>query len=121
MEIKTSPSAQLTLDLMSASAQRARILAQNVANQNVPGYKRQDLLFESLLAKESARSNPDFSSIQAKVVTDETTPERGNGNNVSLEAERSKQEENSILFELYTAMMKGQMGLLRTAITGRRS
>ena len=44
---------------------------------------------------------------------------RANGNNVHLETEKAKQEENSILFELYATLMKGQMGLIRHAINGR--
>ncbi len=119
MNIDTK-SSQLVLDLMSASAQRARVLANNVANQNVPNFKRSDVHFEELLVKEFERGNTDVSGITSKIVVDNETPIRADGNNVHMETEKTLQHENSILFDLYATVMKGQFALLRTAITGRR-
>lgn len=116
----TSPKAKLLVDLMSASAQRARVLAHNIANQNVPGYLRQDVVFEELLAKEFERKSPRPASVHAETVTDHDSPVRADGNNVDMEVEHSLSEENAILFDLYATLLKGQMGMLRTAISGHR-
>ena len=43
----------LVMRLMSASAERARVIAGNVANENTPGYRRQVVRFEELLGDEA--------------------------------------------------------------------
>ena len=45
----------LLLKLMSASVARHDAIASNLANQNVAGYKRQDVAFESLVLENLIR------------------------------------------------------------------
>ena len=42
----SGPSSELLLKLMSASTLRSKVIAGNIANQNVPGYKRQEVYFD---------------------------------------------------------------------------
>ena len=77
--------------------------------------------FEELLAKEYETGRPNVDGITPSIVTDEESPTRADGNNVHMETEKTKQHENSILYDLYATVLKGQMSLIRTAITGRRS
>ena len=116
------PNAKLLLDLMSASVMRAKVLGNNVANQNVPGYIRQDVLFESKLSRALARGKKteDLRDLDPEIVEDHETPKRADGNNVVVEEELSLSKENRLLFELYGTILRGQSGLIRTAITGRR-
>ena len=44
----TSGDNGLLLRLMSAATLRARVLASNLANQNTPGFKRQEVRFEDV-------------------------------------------------------------------------
>ena len=94
------------LRLMSASALRAKVLAGNVANQNVPGFKRRDVAFESLLERELSRSG-DISRVEPQVTVDVESVARPDGNNVVLENEVSAMEENRLLFELYAVILGG--------------
>lgn len=107
------------LRLMSASALRAKVLAGNVANQNVPGFQRRDVEFESLLRDELDRSG-DVSRVTPQIQVDTESASRPDGNNVVLENEVSAMEENRLLFELYASILGGRMNMLRSAIHGDR-
>lgn len=117
----TPSNSQLLLDLMSASVLRAKVIGHNVANQNVPGYTRQEVHFEDRLAQalERGKSAEDLEDIGALVVEDRESPARADGNNVSVEEELSLSRENRLLFELYGTILRGQTSLLRNAINGR--
>ena len=56
--------AQLLVKLMSATALRDRWISSNIANQNVPGYKRRDVRFEELLQERLARNEPDLLAVE---------------------------------------------------------
>lgn len=115
------------LDYMS---ERQRVLAQNIANANTPGYKTQDveMNFEGLLqAKKSnsvslAATHPNhirsnisgatsFKTIEAE--SSETTP---NGNNVVIEEELLKMQKNNMDYQTTADLYKKMAGMIRTAI-----
>ena len=111
------PETALLTRLMAATSLRQKVLAGNVANQNTPGYRRQVVHFESLL-RDAIEGSGDLSDVQPKVVVDDITPARPDGNNVSLELEESAQDENLLLFEAYAAIMRNRFELLRASIQG---
>ena len=103
--------------LMSAASLRHKVLANNVSNQNTPGYKRQYVQFEELL-RNALESGADPLRVTPRVVTDEVTPARPDGNNVNLELEESAQDENVLLFEAYAAILQNRFELLQASIDG---
>ena len=109
----------LLLKLMSASVARHDAIASNLANQNVAGYKRQDVAFESLVL-EALDSGRDAAAVDMELSIDEETPARADGNNVSPEEEASLMSENRIRFELYAMLLRGNNDLLSQAINGDR-
>jgi len=111
---------RLLIDMMSAATQRHRVLAGNIANQNVPGYRRRDVRFEELMLKELNKARPDLSRVEPEEFVDPDAVVRPNGNSVELEQEVVAQRENKILYDLYTEILRGQMGLVRTAIESLR-
>ena len=115
----------LLLRLMSASTLRAKVLSQNVANQNVPGYKRRVVRFEELLADKLARSaatgkEGSLDGITPRIDTDTATPSSPDGNNVSLELENNAMRENWLLYETYAAIMQSRNEMLRASISEGR-
>lgn len=106
--------------LLSAASERSKVIAGNIANQNVPGFKRNVYQFESLLAKEMNSINPNLSSVQAEQTEDLVTQADANGNNVSMEDERNAMRENMLRYEMYAAIVKGRGQLLQAAINGDR-
>ncbi len=111
---------QVLLDLLSATSLRARVLAGNVANQNVPGYQRRDVEFEDMLSREAHRQGADLSRVEPKIVVDTHTPAGADGNNVVMEQEMGAMRENRLRFELFASILAGRVGLMQSAIHGDR-
>lgn len=112
--------ANLLLRLMSASALRQRVIGNNLANQNVPGFKRQDVRFEELVREAVRRGDPRLPDLEPEIVVDLDSPSGADGNNVLMEDEVSAMRENRILFELYASILAGQMNMVSSAIHGDR-
>lgn len=110
----------LLLKLLNASSARAKVIAGNLANQNVAGYQRKILRFEDLLAQELDGGDGDPLAVEPKIEVDRTTPSSPDGNNVSLELERAEMTENRLLFDLYASILQTRMDLLRVAIQESR-
>lgn len=110
----------LLLKLMSASALRGRVIAGNIANQNTPGYRRQEVLFEDQLLAALERPGSDLTGVAPRIVEDTTATIRSDGNSVFLEDEVSAGKQNRVLFELYASILSSRFDLMRSAITGAR-
>lgn len=123
---------QLVYKSLDASALRARVTAQNLANVDTPGYRRKEVSFEDqlhdALKKKLAAANTqpdhlpfgkgvDLSAITPKVfeAQDQTLP--GEINNVDVDMEAAKMAENQILFN-YGIKFAG-FDKLMSAIAGR--
>ena len=110
---------QLLLRLMSASTLRARVLSENIANQNVPGYKRRVVRFEELLANQLAHGKGP-AGVVPRIDTDTASPSSPDGNNVSLELESNAMRENFLLYETYAAILQTRNEMLRASMTEGR-
>jgi len=110
---------QVLLRLMSAASLRARVLSENVANQNVPGYQRRVVSFEDEMRRRMA-SGRSIEDLEPKVEIDGTSPATPDGNNVNLELETSGLRENWIAYEIYAAMLQSGNNLMQVAITESR-
>jgi len=110
---------QILSRLLSAASLRSRVLADNVANQNVPGYQRRTVSFEDALRDRiAAGRGPE--GLVPKVEVDKTSPASPDGNNVSLELETNGLRENWLAFQLYAEMAQTRIGLIQAAITESR-
>lgn len=113
-------SSEMLLRLMSASTLRARVLSENIANQNVPGYKRQVVRFEELLAERLKAGARSLDAVEPLIQTDTATPSSPDGNNVSLELESNSMRENSLLYQTYAAILQTKNEMLRASISEGR-
>lgn len=113
-----SKGTDMLVRLMSAATTRRDVLANNIASQNLPGYRRQDVQFEKLLFEEMQRGGTakELEQIKPEIVTDWETPGRADGNNVSAEQEASLVTENRIRYELYATILRSQQSLVSQAI-----
>ncbi len=116
----SGPQQDLLMKLMSASSLRAKAIAGNVANQNTPGYKRQDVRFEEALLEQLNKSNPDLQSVKVELIEDLESPARSDGNNVQIEDEVGAMRENLIRYQLYANIVEGNTRLIEAAINGDR-
>lgn len=123
---------------LTAGQVRQQVYANNIANANTPGYKRQTVVFEPYLQAALAASgqgsspqlqmltnspadlsaNPNIADVQPQVVTDTSTAANANGNNVNIDSEMSLLAENQIQYAAVAKELNNQFTILKTAITG---
>ena len=98
------------MDLLST---RQKLVASNIANADTPGYRTQDIDFQS-------------ESLNAMGGTPRTTevselPVKNDGNNVSLDREARLLAENALRFQVASQLMKSQIRVVRSAIQEGKS
>ena len=107
---------QLLINLLSASTLLHETLTNNLVNQNTPGYRRQTVAFEKLLAKELAEAHPALEAVAPRILEDEITPSRPDGNNVSMDREARLLAENALRFNIASNLVRSQIRMVRTAV-----
>ncbi|TAJ23513.1 MAG: hypothetical protein EPO68_02940 [Planctomycetota bacterium] len=106
--------------LMRATAMRSRVIGNNIANFETPGYVRQVVRFEDLVSSELERGRKDFSELEPVTENDELTPGRPDGNNVNLELEIASARMNRLQSELWGSLLQARFGLLKASIESSR-
>ena len=93
------------MDLLSA---RQKLVSANIANADTPGYRTQDIDFETEFrsASDGAPLASDVAGLAVK----------NDGNDVSLDREARLLAENALRFQLASNLMRSQMRLMRSAI-----
>ncbi len=106
--------------LLDATTTRHRVIGQNVANVNTPGYERQEVNFEDQLTQVMEEGKTiDVSAMELEIRRTPNLPERADGNNVDIDREMGEMTKNATLFETYSQIMATRLGMMRSAITGR--
>jgi flagellar basal-body rod protein FlgB len=113
---------------------RQKVVTENVANADTPGFKASDLRpldFRKELAEVTHSSTPKLAptttdprhlvgteaAARLDPVVEKTTTDRDiNGNTVSLEDEMMKVSDNASDYQLMTNLYKKQVALIKTAI-----
>ncbi|GBD37616.1 Flagellar basal body rod protein FlgB [bacterium HR36] len=115
------PQVDLLSRLLEACSLRHRVIAQNVANVNTPGFQRLVVRFEEELAKQVRRNGTGERLLPGTplIVRDTSNAPRADGNNVDLAQEMGLLTKNSLLYQTYVQILALRLGELRSAITGR--
>ena len=94
------------MDLLSA---RQKLVANNIANADTPGYQTQDVDFQTefMNATGGAARAMNVPGLQVK----------NDGNNVSLDREARLLSENALRFQVASQLMKSQIRIVRSAVT----
>lgn len=113
---------------LNASSLRGEIISNNIANINTANFKRSYVSFEEQFKKSSSElslkvtKNKHISDNTptgaAKVLKDESTSMRTDGNNVDLELEKTNQAANTMLYNALVTSANGKISNLRYVITG---
>jgi flagellar basal-body rod protein FlgB len=98
---------------LNGLAARQRVIADNVANVETPGYIAGKVTFEDSLRAAIAEGNPDGTTVSTIQSTDPVNP---NGNNVSLDNEVVSLTDTDLRYQLMVQAINQKFGLLRTAI-----
>lgn len=104
---------QRMLDVLDT---RTKAAMHNIANQNVPGFKRYEVRFEDLLRDGIARGK-DAADVEPEVVRDESGPP--GQNNVVLMDELALLNKTSLLTDVMTRRAGSYFATLNKAVFGR--
>lgn len=106
--------------LVDATEMRQKVIGQNIANVNTPGYRRMEVNFEQALAAELARSAASHAIHKATPQTGYTAGlgARADGNNVDIDMEIGQMNKNALLQQVYLQVIGAEMGMMRRAIDG---
>ena len=94
---------------------RQRVIADNIANINTPGFQAGRVDFEAALNEAVANGETPSSEIP---ITRSNDPSRLDGNNVNLDQETVAMLETTMRYEATVRAMTEKFSLLRTAIKG---
>src|ERR1700761_313995 len=97
---------------MDVLATRQKVVASNIANVDTPGFKTQDVDFQTEF--NNLVDGNSSSTVQSKEVTGLRV--KNDGNSVNLDREARLLSENSIRFSIASNLMKGQLRMLKNAI-----
>ncbi len=99
---------------------RQKVIGQNIANVNTPGYQRMDVSFEAALAQELSAGSGGTSGGTATPSIEYTAGlgARADGNNVDIDMEIGQMNKNALLQQVYLQVMGAEMGMMRKAIEG---
>jgi len=123
---------------LQAADLRQQVYANNIANVDTPGYKRQDVVFEDLLQSQMQQAPPAqmgvqqmaipqpgnsnlaaVSQIQPEVITDSSSAIQNNGNNVDINNEMTLLAENQIRYNALINDLKLRFSRTQAAIGGQ--
>lgn len=123
--------------VLDLTSERNNLISSNLANRDTPGYKAQDLAFESQLKKaydaDNSRNMPlamtttqpahlaggrpdGLNKVQGEVFSVFNPEAKLDGNTVDLDQEMSKLASNQLLYQAAVTMLSRKITSLRTAI-----
>ena len=106
--------------LLNVTSNRHKLIGQNLANNNTPGYHRIDVQFDDALMDEMQATRSGRSSTADMHVHEvEGLPERADGNNVDMDTELGEMNRNSLMYQTWLQLLGSRLRMMRSAITGQ--
>lgn len=131
--IMRAPSMDHMERAMSAANLRHEVIANNIANVNTPGFKRSQVVFEELLAREiyggSENTIPiarthyrhlpvaHIGGAEAKVLRDDHESMRVDLNNVDVDVEMAELAKNQIYYNALANQIGGYISRVRSVLS----
>jgi flagellar basal-body rod protein FlgB len=106
-----NPVSQNLEQYMTLLSARQKVVASNIANADTPGYRTQDIDFQSALQSAASGMQPNSTEVAGLRV-------KNDGNNVSLDRESRLLAENAMRFSIASNLLKSQLKVVRLAIEG---
>ena len=111
-------------------ADRAEIIANNIANADTPGFKAKDLSFEDALASATQGRGFNLSKTDGQHISGfrdigsdisyrvPNQPDTGDGNTVDVQTERANFMQNSMEYQASLSFLSSKIQTMRKAIKG---
>ena len=129
--ILSSPQELVLERALSGAALRHKVISNNIANVNTPGFKRSDVSFEETLTEAMREPRPalskthplHFSGLQTGIfspliATDNSTSMRTDENNVDIDVEMANLAKNNIYYDAAAQQLSKYYANLLSAIKG---
>lgn len=119
-------STNLLEKMMNVSATKHKVIANNIANVNTPGYKRMEVSFEDQLSR-AIQDIPvaKLTTLQPKIVVSKDKEGSGNirndGNNVNIDSEVTSLLKNTGKYNVYTQILGKKMEMVKSAIDNSKA
>jgi len=105
--------------LMDTAALRSRVVANNLANVNTPGFTRSKVVFEETMSQALRQGRRDQAEkLEPQVEEDLGGKVKPDGNNVHMETEMTELVKSTVLYNILNRIIDGKIKGLRTAIQG---
>jgi flagellar basal-body rod protein FlgB len=111
---------------LDATGMKHRVIADNIANVETPGFTRSDVNFEAQLQEALASSDPESAMRQVdamapEVEQDTLSPAGPNGNNVNIDKEMAGLTKNNLQYDAMVELLNLKGSMVRLAINeGKR-
>ncbi|MEI6893060.1 MAG: flagellar basal body rod protein FlgB [Colwellia sp.] len=121
---------QLHTQGMQVRAQRAEVIASNIANADTPGYKAKGLDFQQALKKAAnsqqmgmTRTNEKHFDVRIELNNSvdyriPNQPDTGDGNTVDVQVERNLYLKNSLEYQASVQFLTGKIQAMKKVISG---
>ncbi|OGV48777.1 MAG: flagellar basal-body rod protein FlgB [Lentisphaerae bacterium GWF2_52_8] len=110
----------LSSKLMEIATERQRVIANNIANAETPGYIRLDIDFQKKLADAiGADDMQALGKVRGKMVKDTKDEPKVDGNNVLIPREMNEMMQNGVLYSLLNRAFSTRINIIKSAITSK--
>jgi len=103
---------------LDLTALRQRVVSENIANIDTPGYKTRDIDFAAEFRRALSQDESDAAAVPVQVRTLRGLEERPDGNNVSIDRESLLMAQNQLQFQTGVAVLRSEFNRLQLAISG---
>jgi flagellar basal-body rod protein FlgB len=112
-------SLELCERMLDFAALRHKVLANNVANVNTPGFKRSDVEFAQELDRVLRDKGLEgVKDVKLRISKPDETAFRNDGNNVSIDKEMAAMSENALLYQIYAQLIARRFRQLNEILKG---
>lgn len=132
--ILSSPQISVLEQGLNAASLRHKVISNNIANVNTPGFKKSEVVFEDLLQEQIGGKNMPLSATNALhmrgaektenspvINTIQSTSFRTDGSNVDVDVEMANLAKNNIYYNALVQQLSRQFSNIKSAINeGRR-
>lgn len=108
---------QLLANALSVLEQNHKLVSQNIANVNTPGYRTRELRFADFL-KQIEKGTADRELLEKMTVElKQGLRLRKDGNNVDLDSQVGELKQGSLLYQTYSHLLASKMAMARRAMS----
>jgi flagellar basal-body rod protein FlgB len=108
---------QLLGNALDGAQQVHRVVSQNIANVNTPGYQTRQVDFQKLIQQLELNSEHGAPPDDVVVQKVKGLAERVDGNNVDMEREMGQLKKNALAYQAYSHLMASKLATMRRAIS----